>query len=211
MRKPPALALLLSIVCFLLVSAPADATTARGTLLFGMNGGPGVLGHLTLSNLSPTLPLQFRFGLGYASMEPGKAEDARRVFINDNNGGTPQKNGHLWSLGFDLVFPLSTKASRRLEGYAGPRYGMFDAHFRYVGDNEEFDVTGNSWGVGAGLEGTADINPRFALILSGGAEYFGRGDLHGHDATYSPDNDNVNSRKDYAYKDADEAINQPEH
>jgi hypothetical protein len=70
-------------------------------------------------------------------------------------------------------------------------------------------VTNHSWGVGAGLEGTADINPRFALMLSGGAEYFGKGDLHGHDATYSPDNENVNSRKDYVYRDADEAINQP--
>jgi len=33
--------------------------------------------------------------------------------------------------------------------------------------------------------------------------------MHGHDATYSPDNENVNAREDYKYADADRAVNQP--
>lgn len=87
---------------------------------------------------------------------------------------------------------------------------MFDAHFRNVGDNEEFDVTSNTWGLGAGLEGSTALGPRFALTLAAGAECFFAGALHGRDATYSPDGENVNARKEHAYADADRAINQPE-
>lgn len=209
MRKPLIPVVLLIVGSLPFGPPPASATTTHGSILMGVNGGLGALGQITISNISPTLPMRFRVALGYASMNPGKAEDARHVFINDNNGGTPEKHGHTWDLGLDVVFPLSMKGARQLDGYVGPRYGMFDAHFRYVGDNEEFDVTSHQWGLGAGLDWTADIDPRFALSFSGGAEFFGKANLHGHDATYSPDNENVNPRKEYEYRDADEAINQP--
>jgi hypothetical protein len=86
---------------------------------------------------------------------------------------------------------------------------MFDAHFRYVGDNEEFDVTSSAWGLGGGLQGRAALGPSFSLGASGGGEHFAQTALHGQDATYTPDNDNVNARREYVYADADRAVNQP--
>jgi hypothetical protein len=209
MRPPLKIFAVLPLLTFLTLVPTAESAVCQGSLLLGLNAGPGALGNLTVSNISASLPLRLRLGLGFATMNPGKAEDARRVFINDNSGGTPEKHGRFWTIGLDLVQPLSATTGRRIDGYIGPRYGMFDGHFRYVGDNEEFDVTGRSWGAGAGLEVSADISSRFALLVSGGAEYYRPGNLHGHDATYSPNDDNVNSRKDYQYDDADEAINQP--
>jgi hypothetical protein len=78
-----------------------------------------------------------------------------------------------------------------------------------VGDNEEFDITGRQWALGAGLQSTTRLGERFSVGLGAGAEYFFPTNLHGHDATYSPDDENVNARRDYQYADADRAVDQP--
>ncbi len=53
-------------------------------------------------------------------------------------------------------------------------------------------------------------------MISAGVDYYIPSTLHGHDTSYSPDNDNVNARNDnenddvpFTYKDANEAIDQP--
>ena len=54
------------------------------------------------------------------------------------------------------------------------------------------------------------------LVIALGLDYYLPSTLHGHDTSYSPDNDNVNPRNDnenddtpFTYKDANEAISQP--
>jgi hypothetical protein len=207
MQRSAVILLLLALSSFV---STALAATYEGGLLFGTTGGAAASANLTVSNLADTHPLRLRLGLCYARMNPGLVQEARKVFINEARGGTPEKHGRLWIVGLDFLYPVARGSGQGLAAYAGPRYGMFDAHFRYVGDNEEFDVTSRTWGFGAGLEGSAAIGPRFALTLSGGGEYFLPSDLHGHDATYSPSDENVNARENYGYADADRAINQPE-
>jgi len=187
----------------------ARAATSEGSFFFGTNGGGSAMASFAVSPLAVTLPLRLRGSLGYAAMNPGAPENARHVFINDASGGTPEKHGRLWTLGFDFLCPIAGGSERRLDAYAGPRYGLFDAHFRYVGDNEEFDVTTHSWGAGAGLEGSVALGTRVAMSLLGGAEAFLPSDLHGHDATYSPNDENINARGKHTYADADQAIHQP--
>jgi hypothetical protein len=190
-------------------ACPVQAASCEGSFLLGLDGGAAAQAGLTVSGLSPTLPLALRASLDYARLDPGRPEEARHVFTNQANGGTPEKDGRMWTFGLDLLFPLARTTGARLDGYGGVRRGMFDAHFRYVGDNEEFDVTSNAWGLGGGLEGRAALGPGFSLVASGGIEYFAQAALHGHDATYVPDNDNVNARQEYVYADADRAVNQP--
>ena len=48
-------------------------------------------------------------------------------------------------------------------------------------------------------------------MLHAGYDYFFPSDVHGHDTTYNPDDNNVNPRDDYKYADVDDAINQPKH
>ena len=54
------------------------------------------------------------------------------------------------------------------------------------------------------------------LVIALGLDFYLPSTLFGHDTSYSPDNDNVNTRNDnenndtpFTYKDADKAINQP--
>lgn len=185
------------------------AASCEGSLAFGANAGTAALASLTVSGISESSPIRLRSSIGFSSRDPGKAREARHVFINDATGGTPEKNGTIWTLGLDLLFPLGPKSGHALEFYAGPRFAMFDGHFRYVGDNEEFDITSHHWAVGTGLQSTTRLGERFSLGLGAGAEYFFPSSLHGHDATYSPDDENVNSREDYKWADADQAVDQP--
>lgn len=201
--------LLLALPLVLGGTSNARAASCEASLAFGANAGTAALAGLTVSGLSGSSPIQLRGSVGYASRNPGRAEEARHVFINDATGGTPEKNGRVWALGLDLLIPLSGSSGHALDLYAGPRYAMFDGHFRYVGDNEEFDITSRHWAAGAGLESTSRLGERFSLKLGAGAEYFFSSSLHGHDATYTPDDENVNAREEFRYEDADRVVDQP--
>jgi hypothetical protein len=150
-------------------------------------------------------PLQARLRLARTAVEPGSAPDARRIFINDATNGTPKESGRTWDLGLDGLYPLGPR--RNLFG--GVRYTRFTANFKYVGGNEDFDVTSSHWGLAAGMEAEFPMGPRMSLLISGGGEYFFSSRLTGHDTSYSPDGDHVNPRKDYTYSDADDAVDQP--
>ncbi|UCH66037.1 MAG: hypothetical protein JSW63_02575 [Ignavibacterium sp.] len=177
-------------------------------VVFGYNGGFGGQLNLTITNFQKDFPLSARFGIGYTAMEPGKSADARRIFINNATNGTPEERGWMWNLNFDLLIPLSFLTNSHI--YLGPRYSMFTANFKYVGGNEDFDVTSNQFGLGGGLETQFPLVPNLYMVFSAGAEYFFEGTLKGHDTAYSPDGDDVNPREDYSYSDADEAVNQPQ-
>lgn len=191
------------------LAAPAPATEYAGGLMLGYNGGPGGFLLGTASELAPGLPMSLRLGLGYNSMDPGKAADARRIFINDATNGTPTQRGWSYDFRFDLIYTIEASTRQQLNVYGGPRHSRFTGNFNFIGGNEDFDVTSIQWGLGMGLEGLFPMGHQAALLLWGGFDYYFDNTLSGHDTAYSPDGEDVNAREDYTYSDADAAINQP--
>lgn len=69
---------------------------------------------------------------------------------------------------------------------------------------------------GGGFESHFTMGQNLDLVDAVGLDYYIPGTLHGHDTSYSPDNDNVHPRNDnenndtpFTYKDANEGIDQP--
>jgi len=203
------IAILLTSVLLLLPGLAASADYAGG-LLFGYSGGPGGQMSITVADFAQELPFQARFGVGYAGVEPGSAEDARKIFINNATNGIPEEAGRIWDARLDLMLPIKPAFFREMFLFGGPRLSSFTANFKYVGGNEDFDVRSRQWGIGLGIEGRTAMTPSTDLVLSGGADYFRAGTLDGHDTAYSPGDDDVNPREDFTYNDADAAIDQPE-
>jgi hypothetical protein len=185
----------------------AAAADWKCHFLAGYAGGPGGQIALAAGPVAPALPLALRFGIGCASREAGKAGEARRIFINDADNGTPEKHGHDWVWRFDLVAPVAGSSGWAV--HAGPRYSRFTANFKYVGGNEDFDVRCGQWGLGGGAEYAVPVDARVELRAEAGVDYYFAATLEGHDTAYSPDGDHVNPREGYGYTDADRAIGQP--
>jgi hypothetical protein len=187
----------------------AGATDFSTGLSIGYKGGFGLKATAGIFNFAQGFPLGLEFGLGYARMDPGDPFPARRIFIADAENGTPEKSGMAWDMRCDFLYNLRLTGPKAFFLFAGPRLSMFTGTFRYVGANEEFDVTSNQWGVGFGAKGVFAISPRIDLTLSGGFDQFFNASLHGHDTTYNPDNVNVNAKENFTYKDAAAVINTP--
>lgn len=186
-----------------------ERTIFSGGFMTGYYGGAGLQANIRAANFAQNLGFDVRFGIGYAKVEPGRPDEARRVFINDATNGTPEESGHLWDFRLDFMKQVHWFDLKRAYLYAGPRHSRFTAHFAYVGGNEVFDITSHQWGIGTGIDNYFALSPRVDLLLTTGFDYFFNSKLSGHDATYSPSNDNVNPRDDYAWADADKAVNQP--
>ena len=154
-------------------------------------------------------PFTVRLAAGYFTLDPGNPADARRIFINDATNGTPEKNGHFITLRLDFIYSIHWFGWKRFHVYGGPRRSLFTGNFKYIGGNEDFAVTSNTWGAGLGLEKFYAINPNLDLILSAGSDFFTKSTLSGHDTNYSPNGEKVNGRKEFTYDDADKAIRQP--
>lgn len=159
----------------------------------------------TAEGFAAGFPVQVRLRLGRTGVDAGNAGDARRVFINDATNGTPKESGRTWDIGLDGLYPVGLRTTV----FGGLRYARFKANFKFVGGNEDFDVTSSHWGLAAGAEASYPMGRRTALIFTGGLEYFFSSRLTGHDTSYSPDGDNVNPRQDFTYIDADQAVGQP--
>ena len=208
----------LLVIGIILLWAPTDAQaqTASGPqfsagFVAGYKDGTGFSLYGRVDRFAQDFPLSLKIGLGYASVEPGSATEARSIFINDATNGIPEESGRVWDFRLDFMYPIEVAGLRRAYVLGGPRYTRFVGNFKYIGGNEDFDVKSNQWGFGLGAESYFAISRTFDLVLSGGYEYFPTARLSGHDTSYSPDNDNVNSRNDYTFDDADNAINQPRH
>jgi hypothetical protein len=216
---------LLIVLCMLLV---ATAYTAYGQekgsgaskvyagFLTGYNRGYGIQANVGLTNVGNESPIELRFGLGYTFLNPGNALDARRIFINNNTNGTPEKSGRSIDYRLDFIFHKPIFGLQHSYLILGPRGSSFKGNFAYIGGNEEFDVISNQWGLGVGLENRTSIAANLNLVVAVGLDYYIPSTLTGHDTAYSPDNDNVNTRNDnenddepFTYKDANEAIKQP--
>lgn len=114
------------------------------------------------------------------------------------------------------MFPKTIFGLKQSYIVLGPRGSAFKGNFKYIGGNEEFNVTSQQWGLGGGLESHFNMVRNLNFIVAVGLDYYLPSTLHGHDTSYSPDNDNVNPRNDnqnddtpFTYKDADKAISQP--
>ncbi len=181
----------------------------------GINRGFGMGAALLLNDLSKEFPFDIRLGLGYTWLDPGRSADARRIFINNATNGVPEKKGHSMDVRLDLLKPITLLGNSSSYWYVGPRYSKFKGNFKYVGGNEDFDVSSKQYGLGGGFESHYKISAGLKLVITSGLDYFFGAKLQGHDTSYSPDNDNVNARTDnetdtlFTYKDADKAIDQP--
>lgn len=202
---------ILTVTAALALALPfrAEAQNAAPALYvggsFGFLGGPGGQVYLLAHDVAEGLGADVRFGIGRSHVEPGSAAAARRIFINNATNGTPVEHGSTTNLTLDAVVPMGPRSFV----YAGVRHTRFKANFKYVGGNEDFDVTSSHWGLAGGLEARFPVNRRVALVVSGGGEYFFPSRLTGHDTSYARDGDDVNPREDYTYADADEAVAQP--
>jgi hypothetical protein len=184
--------------------------------LTGYNMGYGVQTNFALHQSASGLPFDLRLGLGYTWMNPGDALEARRVFINNNTNGTPEKAGRSIDYRLDFMLPKSIFGLKQSYIVLGPRGSSFKGNFAYIGGNEEFDVISSQWGLGGGIQSHFSMVKNLTLVVAAGLDYYFPSTLHGHDTSYSPDNDNVNPRNDnqnddepFTYKDADKAISQP--
>ena len=185
-----------------------DSKFAVG-LFAGYNRGLGFNANLTALQPLESLPINLRIGIGYTKLDPGNSTDARRIFINNATNGVPEEKGK--SFDYRLDFLWETNLLNLEESYIvfGPRYSSFTANFKYVGGNEDFDVTSKQFGLGLGAETHFKISNNFNLVAAAGLDYFFNNTLKGHDTSYSPDDDNVNPRENYDYSDANKAIKQP--
>lgn len=202
---------LAAVVAGVSVAGPQPGPHFSAGILAGYNAGTGIQFNGRLSDFAAGFPLGVKLGVGYATGEPGKATDARRIFINNATNGVPEESAHSWDFRLDFEYPVKLFHLKRAYLVGGPRYTRFLANFKFVGGNEDFDVKTNTWGVGVGLETMFAISSRVDLVFNGGYDYFPKATLTGHDTSYSPDGDDVNPREDYTYSDADKAINQPKH
>ncbi len=198
------------IVAFLATAiVSASASNFSTDLMIGYNGGLGLQLNGKVTEFAKGFPMNLSFGLGYTSVDPGNALDARRIFINDATNGEPEKSGHRWDFRLDFQYKVDWLSMQRGYVYAGVRYSMFNGNFKFIGGNEFFDITSNNWGLGVGMKAFFDMGGQFDFVVSPGVDYFFANKLSGHDTEYSSDGENLNPRRDYTYDTADDAINQP--
>ena len=200
--------ILFTLFSFLLIM-PVEATDFSGGIMFGYSGGTSFQLDGMVGNFAEGFPLKMQLAIVYSRVNPGSAWDARRVFINDNQGGDPEKSGSKWDFRLDFLYQVHWFSLKELYFLGGPRYSMFNAHFDFVGGNEVFDISTDQWGWGLGVKADFPISRKLDFVVSTGADYYLNNKISGHDTSYSPDGENVNFQHDYDYDDADNAINQP--
>jgi len=181
----------------------------RAGINVGHYGGLGWDLYGSVHNFAQGLPLVARINVGYVSLDPGNATDARRIFINNNQGGTVPEKGNIIRFSFDFMYPVNHFSIPEAYVFFGPRYASFKANFKFIGNNEDFEVTSKHWGVGMGVEVGFPISKKVNFNLNTGFDYYTSAILYGHDTSYAPDGERINPRENYQYNDADEAINQP--
>jgi len=193
-----------------------DSRHYTGGVVTGYNRGFGIQANITHHNFSGGFPFDMRFGVGYTMLDPGNAADVRRIFINNATNGVPEKKGRAFDYRLDFMLSKSLFGVSNSYIVFGPRFSTFRGDFKYVGGNEDFDITSHQWGLGGGVEHQFNLTQNLNLILSYGLDQYFPSTLSGHDTSYSPLNDNVNPQNDnqnddnpFTYRDADKAVKQP--
>jgi hypothetical protein len=204
------LIILITVLITISMGRNANAADFSSNLLFGYHAGIGFQLGGKVSDFAQGFPLDMQFSVGYRSRDAGNAADARKIFINDATNGDPEKSGQMWDFRLDFFYKVNWLSLDRGYIYFGPRYSAFTGNYKFIGGNEDFDITSNQWGLGLGLETYFPMSDRFDFIVSGGVDYYFSSTLSGHDTSYSPDGEDVNPRQDFTYDDAKKAVNQPE-
>jgi len=197
------------LLLLLLSGGSAHAAEFSATALAGYKGGLGFKASGTVGNFASGFPLGLELGVGHTRLDPGIAADARKIFINDATDGTPEKSGWMWDFRMDFLYRLRILGLQDAHAYAGVRYSMFTGNFKYIGGNEDFDVTSNQWGWGAGVKASFPMGKSIAFTVAAGFDHYPASKISGHDTSYSPDGETVNGRNNYTFEDANAAINQP--
>jgi hypothetical protein len=200
----------LALLAAAVVSMPAHAIEKYDILMGGYYKGPSVSGTFGLNDIFEKVPVGAEIGLGYSWTGAGDGIMARRVFINDNTGGNndAQSSGGVLDFGLNATYPLiQSYGPVKFYVFGGPRYSHYDIRWDYVGGNEDFDIVANSWGLGGGLRGIMPLGKGFNAVMQLGLDYYFPTSIYGHDATYYPNDSNVNARQktagvNYTYDDA---------
>lgn len=206
--KKPTLALI-----FVFMSLSLYSLEFYQELSFGYYGDMGTTLALRLDEDSADFPFFIQGRIGYIYQEdPGNAEEARKIFINDNAGGNIQKYGESYLVALDLGWKWKQFESLEIEWVASGLWNYYQAHFAFVGNNEAFAVKSAPFGVGLGGNMRLRFrDSRSSLILKGGVEYFPKTLIDAHGTFYyTPDGQDDNPRNAYTYEDADAAVNQPD-
>lgn len=210
-------AAILAILSLGMMSAPAMAWEKYDILMGGYYNGASLAGALGINDVFEKVPVGFEIGLGYSWTSAGDAILARKVWINqDTNGDNDaQSSGGVLDFNMNFTYPLPTMVGPvKFLVYAGPRIAHYDVRFEYVGGNEDFDVVSWVYGLGGGLRASMPLGKKVDAIAQLGVDYYPRSGIYGHDATYYPDNSNINARTDgngytYTYQDAVNATTVP--
>jgi hypothetical protein len=192
------------------LSAPVHALEKYNMLMGGYYDGPSVSGTVGLGDIFEKFPVGFEIGLGYSWASKGDAILARKVFINQATGGNDeaQSSGGVLDVGINGTVPLNKSYGPiKFVAFGGPRYSRWAVRHQYVGGNEDFDVVAHSWGLGGGIRGVRPLSEHFNAVMQLELNYYFPTSIYGHDATYYPDNHNINARDDnagytYTYDDA---------
>jgi hypothetical protein len=208
---------ILAILAAPILCAPAQALKKYNVLSGGYYDGPSVSGAVGLGDVFDKVPLGFEIELGYSWTRKGDATLACQVFINQaqNNNRQTISSGGVLDLGINATYPLNRAYGPvKFHILGGPRYVRWAVRHQYVNGNEDFDVVAHRWGLGGGVRGVMPLSTNFNALMQLEVNYYPRASIYGHDATYYPDNSNVNARDNdagytYTYDDALRATTVP--
>ena len=201
--------MVLFIILFIIPGGIRAGTKFEGGVRVGYNGGMGWQLNGLLLDFAQGFPFQIRANLGVSYFDPGNATEARKIFINNNQGGTVEEHGGMFGMGLDFLYPKRFLKMSESYLYFGVRYASFRGNFKFIGDNEDFDITSTHWGLGIGAESRFPIGNKMKFSFILGVDYYFPATLYGHDTYYSPNGEATNPRENYTYSDADRAVNQP--
>ncbi len=208
---------ILAVVAGGVVSTPVQAYHHYDMLMGGYFDGPSVSGTTGFEDIFEKVPLGFELELGYSWTHKGDATLACQVFINQNQNNNRQtiSSGGVLDLGFNATYPLTRSYGPvKFHVFGGPRYARWAVRHQYVNGNEDFDIVSHVVGLGGGLRGTMPLGQHFSAVMQLSVDYYPRSSIYGHDATYYPDDSNVNARDNgagytYTYADAQRATTVP--
>lgn len=209
--------LILAILTLAVISMPAHAVHHYDMLMAGYYNGPSVSGTVGFDDIFDKVPLGAELELGYSWTPTGDATLACQVFINQNQNNNHEtiNSGGVMDLGLNGTYPLvQSYGPVKFSAFAGPRWARYDVRHEYVNGNEDFDITSYVWGLGGGLRGAMPLSKTFTAVMQVGLDYYFPSSIYGHDATYYPDNSNINARNNgagytYTYADAQRATTVP--
>ncbi|HVP65986.1 MAG TPA: hypothetical protein VMT17_01860 [Anaeromyxobacteraceae bacterium] len=197
------------VALLLLAGGGARAADLSVGAFAGYQNGFDLRALATAGNLIRSVPLGIDFGIGVTWLNAGDPTLAREVFVNDATDGTPQTSATVWDFQLDVIWFFHLNGLERTGVFLGPRFSMYSGDFHYVGGNEDFTVTSNNWGLGAGVRGAIPISRHWSAGVSLGLDWYPVITFYGHDTTYSSTGYSVNPKAGYDFQAAYAAINQP--